>query len=217
MNLQACIDHTILKPDARKEAIIALCDEAKANGFASVCVNPCFVPLCAQQLNGSDVKVCTVIGFPLGANRTKTKAFEASLAVEEGAAEVDMVINISALLDNDLTAVSEDIRAVVQVAHPAALVKVIIETCLLNDQQKKTACSLALEAGADFVKTSTGFSTGGASAGDIALMRAVVGERMGVKASGGVRTKEDALAMIAAGADRIGTSNGVAIVILNTD
>lgn len=212
MNLHATIDHTILKPDARKEAIIALCDEAKANGFASVCVNPYFVPLCARQLAGCDVKVCTVIGFPLGANSTKTKAFEATLAVEEGADEVDMVINVSALLDNDLATVEEDIRAVVQAAHPAALVKVIIETCLLDDQQKKTACTLARKAGADFVKTSTGFSTGGATTGDIALMRATVGEQMGVKASGGVRTKEDALAMIAAGASRIGTSNGVAIV-----
>lgn len=206
------IDNTILKPEATAAQVTALCEESRTHGFASVCVNPCHVALCARLLAGSPVKVCTVIGFPLGANTSAVKAFEARTAVAEGAGEVDMVINIGALKDGNLEAVRADIAAVCAAAHPAALVKVIIETCLLTQDEIVTACTLAKEAGADFVKTSTGFSTGGATVENIALMRRTVGEGMGVKASGGVRTAGDAEAMIAAGASRIGTSNGAAIV-----
>ncbi len=209
------IDHTILKPDAAVAAIEKLCDEAKEHGFASVCVNPIHVPLCARRLAGSGVDVCTVIGFPLGANATATKAFEAALAAREGATELDMVINVGALKDGREDFVEADIKAVVDAVagvNPKALVKVIIETCLLTDAEKKAACLAAKAAGAHFVKTSTGFSSGGATAEDIALMRAAVGPGMGVKASGGIRNYEQTMAMIKAGASRIGASAGIAIV-----
>lgn len=210
--LAKLIDHTLLKPDATEEQIRKLCEEAKTYGFMSVCVNPHWVPLCAELLRGTDVKVCTVIGFPLGANRSEIKAVEAEDAVARGAAEVDMVINIGALKSKQYDVVRNDIRAVVDAVKPEALVKVIIETCLLTDEEKVKACELAKEAGADFVKTSTGFSTGGATVADVALMRRTVGPEMGVKASGGVRDYETALAMVRAGANRIGASAGVAIL-----
>ncbi|WP_099222319.1 deoxyribose-phosphate aldolase [Listeria costaricensis] len=211
MNIAKMIDHTALKPDTTKAQILQLTKEAKEYGFASVCVNPTWVSLCKEELAGTDVEVCTVIGFPLGANTSAVKAFETKDAIENGATEVDMVINIGALKDGDDTLVEADIRAVVEAAN-GTLVKVIIETCLLTDEEKVRACELAVKAGADFVKTSTGFSTGGATAADIAKMRQTVGPDIGVKASGGVRTKEDVLAMIEAGASRIGASAGVAIV-----
>lgn len=211
--IAALIDHTLLKPEATPAQVVTLCDEAARYRFASVCVNPGFVPQCVRQLAGTPVAVCTVIGFPLGATTTKTKAFEASQAVANGARELDMVIAIGRLKAGELREVAEDISAVVEVGHAAgALVKVIIETSLLTDDEKVAACLLAARAGADFVKTSTGFAGGGATAADIALMRRVVGPDVGVKASGGVRSLADARAMIAAGADRIGASAGVAIV-----
>lgn len=207
------IDHTLLKPDATPDQIAQLCYEARKFGFASVCVNPGFVALCADLLKGSDVKVCTVIGFPLGASAPDVKAFETETALRDGATEIDMVINIGALKGRDHTMVARDIAGVVRVAHAAgALVKVIIETSLLNEEEKITACLLAKEAGADFVKTSTGFAGGGATVEDVALMRRVVGPDMGVKASGGVSDYEDAQEMMAAGATRIGASAGVKIV-----
>ncbi|MDN5386721.1 deoxyribose-phosphate aldolase [Bacillus sp. LB7] len=206
------IDHTLLKPDAVKSEIEALCKEAREYGFASVCVNPCWVKLCAELLKDSEVKVCTVIGFPLGAASPETKAFETRQAIADGAGEVDMVINIGALKDRDTGTVEHDIRAVTDAAAGKALVKVIIETSLLTDEEKRLACELAVKAGADFVKTSTGFSGGGATVQDIKLMRENVGPDIGVKASGGVRDKEIALAMIEAGATRIGASAGVSIV-----
>ncbi|KIO67484.1 Deoxyribose-phosphate aldolase [Caldibacillus thermoamylovorans] len=212
MEIAKYIDHTLLKADATKSQIETLCNEAKEYGFFSVCVNPTWVSFAANILEGSDVKVCTVIGFPLGATTSETKAFETVNAIHNGAKEVDMVINIGALKIGDLAAVKNDIEAVVNAAKGQALVKVIIETSLLTDDEKKTACRLAVEAGADYVKTSTGFSTGGATAGDIQLMRETVGPEIGVKASGGVRTAADAKAMIEAGASRIGASSGVAIV-----
>ncbi|MCM3797094.1 deoxyribose-phosphate aldolase [Caldibacillus thermoamylovorans] len=212
MEIAKYIDHTLLKADATKSQIETLCNEAKEYGFFSVCVNPTWVSFAANILEGSDVKVCTVIGFPLGATTSETKAFETVNAIHNGAKEVDMVINIGALKSGDLDAVKNDIEAVVNAAKGQALVKVIIETSLLTDDEKKTACRLAVEAGADYVKTSTGFSTGGATAGDIQLMRKTVGPEIGVKASGGVRTAADAKAMIEAGASRIGASSGVAIV-----
>jgi deoxyribose-phosphate aldolase len=212
MEIAKYIDHTLLKADATKSQIETLCNEAKEYGFFSVCVNPTWVPFAANILEGSDVKVCTVIGFPLGATTSETKAFETVNAIHNGAKEVDMVINIGALKSGDLDAVKNDIEAVVNAAKGQALVKVIIETSLLTDDEKKTACRLAVEAGADYVKTSTGFSTGGATAADIQLMRETVGPEIGVKASGGVRTAADAKAMIEAGASRIGASSGVAIV-----
>ncbi len=212
MEIAKYIDHTLLKADATKSQIETLCNEAKEYGFFSVCVNPTWVSFAANILEGSDVKVCTVIGFPLGATTSETKAFETVNAIHNGAKEVDMVINIGALKSGDLDAVKNDIEAVVNAAKGQALVKVIIETSLLTDDEKKTACRLAVEAGADYVKTSTGFSTGGATAGDIQLMRETVGPEIGVKASGGVRTAADAKAMIEAGASRIGASSGVAIV-----
>ena len=184
MNLNRMIDHTMLKADATKETIIRYCREAKEHEFASVCVNTCFVPLVADELKGSEVKTCCVVGFPLGAMLTTAKAFEASEAVKAGADEVDMVINISALKDKDDNYVEDDIRAVVE-ASKGAVVKVIIETCLLTDEEKVRACELSVKAGADFVKTSTGFSTGGATVEDVALMKKTVGERAKVKASGG--------------------------------
>jgi len=206
------IDHTLLKADATKEQIHTLCLEAKEYSFASVCVNPTWVPYCADLLKDTNVKVCTVIGFPLGANTPETKAFEAKTAIENGASEVDMVINIDALKSGDEELVEKDIKAVVETARGKALTKVIIETCLLTEDEKVRACQIAVQAGADFVKTSTGFSTGGATAEDIALMRKTVGPEIGVKASGGVRSAEDAEAMIQAGATRIGASSGVKIV-----
>lgn len=207
------IDHTLLKPEATSDKIVKLCGEAREHGFASVCINPVWVPMAVQELTGSTVKTCTVIGFPLGANTTATKIFEAGKALRSGAQEIDMVINIGALAGGDLATVLADIRAVVEESHGAeAIVKVIIETCLLSDAQKVTACQLAVEAGADFVKTSTGFSTGGATVEDVALMRNAVGPLMGVKASGGVRSYADVRKMVDAGATRIGTSSGVAIL-----
>jgi deoxyribose-phosphate aldolase len=211
-NIAKMIDHTLLKANTTKEQIVKLCEEAKQYNFASVCVNPTWVATAAELLKGTDVKVCTVIGFPLGANTPETKAFETKDAIEKGATEVDMVINIGALKDGNDELVERDIRAVVEAAKGKALVKVIIETCLLTEEEKVRACELAVKAGADYVKTSTGFSTGGATVEDIALMRKTVGPDIGVKASGGVRDLQGAEAMIQAGATRIGTSSGVAIV-----
>lgn len=210
--LSKYIDHTLLKAEAREEEVIKLCSEAKEYDFFSVCVNPSFVELASKELKGSDVKVCTVIGFPLGATTMQTKAFETKDAIEKGAHEVDMVINVGALKDGKYDYVREDIKAVVDASNKKALVKVIIESCLLTDEEKVKACELSKEAGADYVKTSTGFSTGGATAADIALMRKTVGAELGVKASGGVRTYEDSIAMIEAGASRIGASASIAIV-----
>lgn len=212
-NLAGVIDHTLLKPDAKKEEIAHLCSEARQYNFASVCVNPTWVSLCADLLQGSPVKVCTVIGFPLGATLSDVKAFETKSAIDQGAAEIDMVINVGALKGRDLELVAKDISGVVTTAHDhKAIVKVIIETVLLTDEEKIIACLLSKEAGADFVKTSTGFAGGGATVHDIALMRKTVGAEMGVKASGGVRTYEDAEKMIRAGATRIGASAGVKII-----
>lgn len=212
MNIAGMIDHTLLKPDASKDGVMKLIEEAKKYEFASVCVNPTWVKLAAEQLADSKVEVCTVIGFPLGATTSAVKAFETKDAIANGATEVDMVINIGALKDKRDDEVLEDIKAVVDAAAGKALVKVIIETCLLTDEEKVRACELSVQAGADFVKTSTGFSTGGATKEDIALMRKTVGENTGVKASGGVRSKEDMDAMIEAGATRIGASSGVKIM-----
>ena len=205
------IDHTLLKQDATSEEIKKLCKEALEYNFASVCVNPTNVELAAKILNGSLVKVCTVIGFPLGANTTKIKVLEAKDAIENGATEVDMVINIGRLKDKDYDYVKKDIEAVVKELKGKALIKVIIETCLLTDEEKVIACKLASEAKADFVKTSTGFSTGGATPFDVKLMRETVGENMGVKASGGVRTSEYAKELIKNGANRIGASASIKI------
>lgn len=209
--LAKMIDHTILKADASEAKVKEICLEAKEYGFASVCINPCNVVLAAEMLKGTEVKVCTVIGFPLGANTSKVKAFEADEAVKNGAEEVDMVINIGKLKDGDYDYVRNDIKAVADAVKGRAITKVIIETCLLNDSEKVKVCKLAKEAGADFVKTSTGFSTAGATAGDIKLMRETVGSSMGVKASGGIRSYEDAVSMIEAGASRVGASASVAI------
>lgn len=208
--IRTYIDHTLLKPDATPEQIRRLCTEADENGFASVCVNPAYVPLAAELLKDSAVNVCTVIGFPLGMNATTIKAAEALKAVQDGADELDMVIQVGQLKSGNLAYVEDDIRAVVE-AGGGRLVKVIIETALLTDEEKVTACQLAQRAGADFVKTCTGFSGGAASVHDIALMRKTVGPNMGVKASGGVRDYASAVALIEAGATRIGTSSGVAI------
>ncbi len=207
------IDHTLLKPDATQDQIAQLCFEARKYNFASVCVNPANVKLCAELLKGSPVKVCTVIGFPLGATSTDAKVFETQNAIQNGATEIDMVINIGALKSRDLELVASDIRSIVQAAHQGgAIVKVIIEAALLTDEEKTIACLLSKEAGADFVKTSTGFASGGATVEDVTLMRRVVGPAMGVKAAGGIRTLEDAENMIKAGATRIGASAGVKIV-----
>lgn len=211
MRLNKTIDHTILNPDATKDEVIKVIDEAKAYDFASVCLEPCWVTLAAERLADSDVKVCTVIGFPLGANTKTVKAFEAKEAVENGADEVDMVLNIGALKSGEYDLVLEDMKAVREAAKDA-VVKVILETCLITDEEKKKACALAKEAGMDFVKTSTGFSTAGATTDDVKLMREAVGDAMGVKASGGIRDRETAEAMIAAGASRIGASKSIAIV-----
>ncbi|QAT40000.1 deoxyribose-phosphate aldolase [Clostridium sp. JN-9] len=205
------IDHTILKADATTEKVEQICKEALENNFASVCINSCNVPMAAKLLKNSSVKVCTVIGFPLGAVSTAVKAFETEDAIKNGAHEVDMVINVGRLKDKNYEYVKQDIKAVVNAASGKALTKVIIETCLLTDEEKVTACKLAKEAGADFVKTSTGFSTGGATAKDIKLMRETVGNDMGVKASGGIHSYGDAMAMIENGASRIGASASIAI------
>ncbi len=213
LSLAKMIDHTLLKPDATQDEIAQLCFEAKKYGFASVCVNPTWTELCATLLKGSDVKVCVVIGFPLGATAPEVKAFETQNAIEHGASEIDMVINIGALKARDLETAARDIRGVVTKAHArGAIVKVIIEAVLLNDEEKNIACLLSKEAGADFVKTSTGFASGGATVHDVELMRRAVGPEMGVKAAGGVRTYEDAESMIKAGATRIGASAGVKII-----
>ena len=209
-HLASMIDHTLLKPEATRAQVEQVCDEAKQHGFASVCVNPTHVRLCAQWLKGSPVKVCTVVGFPLGATLPEVKAFETQQALEAGATEIDMVVNIGALKSQDNDLVARDMAAVVRAAHAGnALVKVIIEAALLSDDEKITACQLAQSAGADFVKTSTGFGPGGATVEDVALMRRIVGPTMGVKAAGGIRTLADAQKMIAAGATRIGASASV--------
>ncbi|MCG7379700.1 deoxyribose-phosphate aldolase [Paenibacillus sp. ACRSA] len=210
--LAKMIDHTLLRADATQSEMVKLTEEAKQYQFASVCVNPSWVAYAAEQLKGTGVDICTVIGFPLGASTSETKAFETTDAIAKGATEVDMVINISALKDGKDDYVEQDIRAVVEAAAGKALVKVIIETCLLTDDEKVRACEAAVRAGADFVKTSTGFSTGGATPEDIALMRRTVGSDVGVKASGGVRSLEDMQKMIEAGATRIGASSGVKIM-----
>ncbi len=210
-DLARMIDHTSLKPEATEKEIEKLCKEALEYNFASVCVNPAMVEKAHSILRGSNVKVCTVIGFPLGATTTEVKAFETEDVIKKGATEVDMVINVGKLKEGNLEYIKKDIEAVVNAAKEKALTKVIIETCLLTDEEKITACKLSKEAGADFVKTSTGFSTGGATASDIKLMRETVGDELGVKASGGVRTLEDAMTMIENGANRIGASASVAI------
>lgn len=207
------IDHTILKPDATQDEIAQLCYEARKYNFASVCVNPSYVKLCSDLLEGSDVLVCTVVGFPLGATPTEVKVFETQQAVREGADEVDMVINVGALKSRDYERVERDIASVARAVHAGgAILKVIIEAALLTDEEKVAACQLAKVAGADFVKTSTGFGPGGATSEDVALMRRVVGPSLGVKAAGGIRTYEDAKKMIAAGASRIGASASVKIM-----
>lgn len=212
MDIARYIDHTILKPQATVEEVKKLCREAREYNFYSVCVNGCHARLVSTELAGSDVKTCVVVGFPLGAMTKEVKAFETMDAVNNGANEIDMVINVGALKDKNYAFVKEDIEAVVNAAKGKAIVKVIIETCLLTEEEKIKACELSKEAKADFVKTSTGFSTGGATAEDIALMRKTVGEDLGVKASGGVRDYKAALVMIDAGASRIGSSNSIAIV-----
>lgn len=211
MSLASIIDHTLLKANATRDQIERLCDEAVANGFASVCVNSCWVAPAAERLAASPVKVCTVIGFPLGAMSTAAKAAEATCAVADGADELDMVINVGWLLAGETDAVREDISAIVEAAR-GRCVKVILETCLLTPEQIQQACELSVEAGATFVKTSTGFSTGGATVEDVALMSRTVAGRCKVKASGGIHTAAEAQAMVDAGADRIGTSSGIAIV-----
>jgi deoxyribose-phosphate aldolase len=211
--IAALIDHTILKPEATRAEVIKVCREARQYSFASVCVNPYWVPLVRAELAGSKVKVCTVIGFPLGATSTEAKVAEAAAALRAGAEEIDMVINVGALRSGDHEAVKLDIQQVVKVSHEAhAIVKVILETALLDDNEKAVACTLCKLAGADFVKTSTGFSKSGATAHDVALMRSVVGPEMGVKASGGIRTLDDLRQMTAAGATRIGASASIKIV-----
>ncbi len=205
-------DHTILKADATEAQVAKICKEALENDFASVCVNQYYTKFVAEQLKGSDVKVCTVVGFPLGMSDTRVKAFETKAAIEDGAEEVDMVINVGALKDGKYDYVRNDIKTLKDVCGKEVLLKVIIETCLLTDEEKVKACELAKEAGADYVKTSTGFSTGGAKAEDVALMRKTVGEKLGVKASGGIHTAEEAQAMIDAGASRLGTSATLAII-----
>ncbi len=211
--IASLIDHTILKPEATRADVVKVCREARQYSFASVCVNPYWVPLVSAELAGSPVRVCTVVGFPLGATSTEAKVAETAAAVRAGAQEIDMVINVGALRSGDHEAVKVDIQQVVKVAHTArAIVKVILETALLDDNQKAVACTLCKLAGADFVKTSTGFSTAGATAHDIALMRSVVGPDMGVKAAGGIRTLSDLKTMTAAGATRIGASASIKIV-----
>lgn len=210
--MAAMIDHTMLKPEATDEQITKVCREARENKFASVCINPSYVKLAREQLKGSGVKVCTVIGFPLGANDTRVKSYEAKIAIEDGANEVDMVINVGKLKAKDYEYVKNDIKAVVNEAKGKALAKVIIETCLLTDEEKVKVCKLAMEAGADFVKTSTGFNKGGATFEDVKLMYETVAPKLKVKASGGIRTTEDAIKMIEAGASRIGASASISII-----
>jgi deoxyribose-phosphate aldolase len=213
VDLARLIDHTLLKPEATKQQIEQVCAEARKYRFASVCIHPCYVSLCAQLLKETSVKVCTVIGFPLGATSTEAKVFEAEQALRDGALELDMVINIGMLKSGEYEYVENDVLGVVRTARRrGALTKVILETCLLTDEEKVKACLLAKRAGADFVKTSTGFSKSGATASDVALMRRVVGTAMGVKAAGGVRSREEALEMVASGADRVGASASVKIV-----
>ncbi len=212
-SIAALIDHTLLKPEAAERDIAALCREAREFGFASVCINPYWVGFAADQLSGSSVRVCTVIGFPLGANVTSTKIAEAETALAAGARELDMVQNVGALRSGSLDMVQNEIATIAALAHSSgALLKVILETCLLTEKEKLTSCRLASEANADFVKTSTGFSTAGASVADVQLMRRAVGQSIGVKASGGVRTLQALRQMVAAGANRIGTSSGVNIL-----
>ncbi len=210
-NINRLIDHTLLKPDAKQEEIEKLCAEATKYHFMSVCVNPCNVNLCAKLLKGSDVKVCTVIGFPLGANISKTKIEETKYCLENGASEIDMVINIGRLKDKDYDYVENEIREIKNVCKDNIL-KVILETCLLSDEEIVKACQLSQNAGADFVKTSTGFSKGGATTHAVKLMRETVKDALGVKASGGIHSYEEAMAMVEAGANRIGASSGIKIV-----
>src|SRR5690606_39902169 len=211
-NIASYIDHTLLKPESTESQVIQLCKEAAEFKFASVCVNPTWVETAAAELAGTEVKVCTVIGFPLGASTPETKAFETTDAISKGAGEIDMVLNVGALKSGNTDHVKKDIEAVVNAAKGKAIVKVILETCLLTDEEKAAASRLSKEAGADFVKTSTGFSTGRATVEDVKLMRETVGPDLGVKASGGVRSLEDVQAMIEAGATRIGASSGVKIM-----
>ena len=211
--LAKMIDHTLLKPYASRKDIGKLCDEAKSNGFASVCINPAYVSLASKLLNGSTVKVCTVIGFPLGTNTSQVKAYEAQRAIIDGAEELDMVINIGALKSGDFPVVKEDIEAVLEVARRGnAILKVIIEACYLSNEEKVQICQLILDLGCDFVKTSTGFGDYGAKVEDVQLLRKIAGKKMGVKAAGGIRTYEDALKMINAGASRLGASSGIRIL-----
>lgn len=205
-------DHTILKAEATEAQVAKICEEALENHFASVCVNQYYTKFVAEKLKGSDVDVCTVVGFPLGMSDTRVKAFETKAAIEDGATEVDMVINVGALKDKKYDYVKNEIKTLKEVCGRDITLKVIIETCLLTDEEKVKACELSKEAGADFVKTSTGFSTGGAKASDVALMRKTVGTDMGVKASGGIHSAEEAQAMIDAGANRLGTSATLAII-----
>lgn len=211
MEYNRLIDHTLLAPDATESQIKKLCQEAKQYHFASVCVNPCWIKVCAEELKGTDTKVCTVIGFPLGATSTKSKEEEIKQAILDGATELDMVINIGWLKDHKDDLVEHEIHSLKEICGKLVL-KVIIETCLLTDEEKVRVCLLAKKAGADFVKTSTGFSKGGATVHDVKLMRETVGPEMGVKASGGVRSKEDMVNMVEAGATRIGTSHGIELV-----
>lgn len=212
-NVAGIIDHTLLKQNASKKQILQLCNEAKEYHFASVCVNPCYVSLCADALKDSPVNVCTVIGFPLGATSSASKAYEARVAIADGADEVDTVVNVGMIKSGDWDYVRSDIKAVVDAAAPTkTLVKVIIETCLLDHDEKVKVCLIAKECGADFVKTSTGFSTAGATPEDVRLMRETVGPDMGVKASGGIHTAQEAIACINAGASRLGVSAGIAVV-----
>ena len=211
MDIAKYIDHTLLKPTAQRKDIEKLCTEAKEYNFASVCVNPCWVSYASKLLQGTSVKVCTVIGFPLGASDSEVKAFEAKTAIKQGASEVDMVINIGALKAGEYDLVKKDIQAV-RAASVGKVLKVIIETSYLTDEEKQKVCQICAECGADFVKTSTGFSDGGATVNDVILMDAASGDKVKVKASGGIRTREDALKMIEAGASRLGTSSGTKIV-----
>lgn len=211
MNYNKMIDHTVLKADTPLETVKRICDEAMEYGFASVCINPCHVAYCADYLKDSDVNVCTVIGFPLGANTSAVKAFETKNAIANGADEIDMVMNIGALKDKNYDLVRDDIKAVVEAAN-GTLVKVILETCLLTEDEIKKACELCVEAKADYVKTSTGFSTRGATIEDVRIMKEAVHGKAKVKAAGGVRTPEDMVKIVAAGADRIGTSAGCSLV-----
>jgi len=210
--LEKYIDHTLLKPDATRDDIIKLCDEAKKYGFYSVCVNPYYVPLAKEELKDSDVKITTVIGFPLGANMTEVKVYEAKKAIEAGADEIDMVINIAALKNKEYSIIENEIVSILNEIKGKAKLKVIIETCLLTEEEKIKMCEIALKTGVDFIKTSTGFSSGGATYEDVKLIKKVVGDKIGIKASGGIRTKEKAIKMIEEGATRLGTSSSLSII-----